>query len=159
MSRGAPEPGIVLPSKDDPVVTAASAAIGGPAGRRLLVERRWLTPVRVMLLLAVVTALFGLAGKQHCRAEGWTSSNMYFHACYSDVPALYSGRGLDQGVFPYLDEVLPEGVERVEYPVLTGVLMWVEAKLVPDGAADRATTYFDINFLVVTGLLLATVAL
>ncbi|NHC47373.1 glycosyltransferase family 87 protein [Motilibacter aurantiacus] len=158
MTRAA-EDGLVLPSVEDPVVRAASTAIGGPAGRRMLSERRWLTPVRVLLLLAVVTALLAVAGKQHCRAEGWTSSNMYFHACYSDVPALYSGRGMDQGIFPYLDEALPEGVQQVEYPVLTGLLMWLEAKLVPDGVADRATTYFDINLLFAVGFLFATVAL
>ncbi|RKS80386.1 putative membrane protein [Motilibacter peucedani] len=156
--------GGVLPTLDDPVVAGASELVGGPAGRRLLVESRWWTPLRVCLLFAALTTLvFGFGAKEHCRSSGWVPNNMYFHACYSDVPPLYSGRGLNQGLFPYVhsDAVLAaHGVySQVEYPVLTGMLMWVEAKLVPGDSKDPFTTYFDINLLFATAFLLGMVAL
>ncbi|CAM2891795.1 glycosyltransferase family 87 protein [Skermania piniformis] len=69
--------------------------------------------------------------------------------CYSDIQFLWLGRGIDQHLFPYLHgSITPDGVlvgGSVEYPVLSGVLMWLGAV----GAND------DAQFLAQTALLLA----
>jgi uncharacterized membrane protein len=64
----------------------------------------------------------------HCASTGWQSPDQYVHACYSDIPALYGERGLDKGVWAY-----SAGADSVEYPVIQGVIMWVSAKVIPDG--------------------------
>ena len=155
----------MLPCVDDPVVAGASTVIGGPVGQRAWFRSGWWTPLRVLLVMAGATVLvFGLGTKEHCRSAGWTENNQYFHLCYSDAPPLYSARGLDRGVLPYVTSAadrLAKGVDSaVEYPVLTGLVMWGEAKLVPTLAADDpATAYFDINLVVETACLLGAVAL
>ena len=32
--------------------------------------------------------------KQHCRASGWSTPDMFWHECYSDIPVLYSSARL-----------------------------------------------------------------
>ena len=86
-------PGSTPPS-DDPVVAALSEGVGGPVGRRAG-RHRWWTPVRVVL-----AADRGLRRAGH-GAEGATATSdtgstgrRYTHMCYSDLPYLYTGRGL-----------------------------------------------------------------
>ena len=48
--------------------------------------------------------------------------------CYSDVQPLYFARGIDHHVFPYIHATLHYGQGAHgfnEYPVLTGVFMWL----------------------------------
>ena len=54
--------------------------------------------------------------------------------------------GLADGEIPYIGQ---EPDKQVEYPVLTGAVMWATAQLVPsDGTPnDRSKRYFDINAL------------
>ncbi|MGN6244962.1 MAG: glycosyltransferase family 87 protein [Motilibacteraceae bacterium] len=155
--RRAPEPTVVAPTRDDPVVRALSEVVGGPVGPRLRAGAAALwTPTRVCIVLAVVTMVAALALKQHCRTTGWASPDQFTHLCYSDVSALFGARGLADKLFPYLGH---PGVEQVEYPVLTGLLMWVTAKVVPGSgySVDRLVTYVDVNLLVDFALLVATV--
>ena len=81
---------------------------------------------------------------------------MYYHQCYSDIPALFGGRGIAQGGFPYLTQ---GAWEQVEYPVLTGLAMWFTGVLtrwlVPTG--DATLTYFDVNVVFLVGWLAVTV--
>ncbi len=73
--------------------------------------------------------------------------------CYSDIQFLWLGRGIDEHLFPYIhgaitgDGVLVGG--SVEYPVLSGLLMWLGAL----GAHN------DAQFLAHSALLLAPFAL
>jgi uncharacterized membrane protein len=139
---------VVLPSHDDPVVRAGSELIGGPVGRHAEVRgpSGWWTPLRVMLAMVFVVSGLGIVEKEHCREHGWGAPGDFFHGCYSDIPALFFGRGLSDGDVPYVHQTEDH---TVEYPVLTGAAMWVTAKLVPsDGSPDsRARWYFDINAL------------
>ncbi len=94
--------------------------------------------IRVVLLLAVISSLLSFAKFNYCSGEGWQSPGQYVHACYSDIPALYGERELDQGRWVY------SGAENaVEYPVIQGAIMWVTAKLIPQGVDN----YFHINIL------------
>ncbi|HEX7186745.1 MAG TPA: glycosyltransferase 87 family protein [Actinomycetes bacterium] len=139
-------PEVVAPSRDDPVVRRGSEVLGGPLGRRALTGRRWWTPLRVLLALTFLTCGLGLIQKDYCRDNGWAAPGNYVHACYSDIPPLYFGRGLADGEVPYIGQ---SGERQVEYPVLTGAAMWATAALVPDGLdpAGRSLRYFDINAL------------
>jgi uncharacterized membrane protein len=83
---------------------------------------------RVVLLLALLASVLSFAKFNHCASTGWQSPDQYVHACYSDIPALYGERGLDKGVWAY-----SAGADSVEYPVVQGVIMWVSAKVIPDG--------------------------
>jgi len=139
----------VAPSRDDPVVRLGSEVVGGPLGRRAGTGGGWWTPLRVLLALTFLTCGVGLVQKDFCRGSGWVAPGNYVHACYSDIPPLYFGRGLADGEVPYIGQ---EGDRQVEYPVLTGAVMWLTAQLVPDegDAADasaRTLRYFDVNAL------------
>jgi uncharacterized membrane protein len=137
----------VAPTRDDDVVRVGSEVIGGPLGRHASSDpHRWWTPMRVMLVMVFVVSGLGIVSKEHCRADGWTAPGQYTHGCYSDIPPLYFARGLADGDVPYIGQA-PD--KQVEYPVLTGLAMWVTAKFVPSGddATKRGRWYFDINAL------------
>ncbi|MFC4005306.1 glycosyltransferase family 87 protein [Prauserella oleivorans] len=137
----------VIPSWTEPTVAAATRPIGGPLGEHAAVGRHWFwSPLRVGLLLGVVALTLGWFGKAACiqqyvgengQAElDWRSGRPYVAMCYSDVVPLYSAEQLDRGgTFPYATSwVENEGTDReqvryMEYPVLTGLFQWVNAKL------------------------------
>jgi uncharacterized membrane protein len=83
---------------------------------------------RVVIILAVFASLLSYAKFNYCVESGWKSPAQYIHACYSDIPALYGERQLDQGVWPY-----SSGEKSVEYPVLQGIVMWATANILPGG--------------------------
>ena len=152
-------PGVVAPSREDPLVAALSPVVGGPGGRRVRAAGRshW-RAVRVLVVLAMVVLALGVVEKQHCRAQGWTSPDQFFHGCYSDLPIVYQSAGLRDGVTPYAED--GAAGSRLEQPVLTGLALWAIAEVVPDGDVLRQTRwYFDISTVVVAGLLAALVAL
>jgi uncharacterized membrane protein len=130
----------VLPSRDDPVVAGAVEAIGGPPGAHARIgERRFWTPMRVLLALTLLTSLLGFAQKAPCRSgSSWVHEFQYTRACYTDVVALYSAEGLSAGDVPYYEH-------PVEYPVVIGGVMEVSAALArgltatfPDDRTDAA---------------------
>ncbi|MFJ9739416.1 glycosyltransferase family 87 protein [Streptomyces sp. NPDC101166] len=125
-----PEP--VRPTQDDEIAKAGSELIGGPLGRHALTGTSWLTPVRVIALVAIGMFALGLVQKAPCYDGGWFygASSQYTHACYSDIPHLYAGRGFADGLVPYFDK-LPGDMAYLEYPVLTGVFMEVASWLTP----------------------------
>ena len=83
---------------------------------------------RVIIVLAILASLLSYAKFNYCVESGWKSPGQYIHACYSDIPALYGERKLDQGVWPY-----SSGEQSVEYPVLQGIVMWASAGFLPGG--------------------------
>ncbi|WP_184560925.1 glycosyltransferase family 87 protein [Streptomyces paradoxus] len=126
------EPDLVRPTKEDEVAAAGSELIGGPLGRRALLGASWWTPVRVIALVAIGMFALGLVQKAPCYNGAWFfgASSQYTHACYSDIPHLYQGRGFADGLVPYFDR-LPGDMQYLEYPVLTGVFMEVASWLTP----------------------------
>lgn len=112
----------------------------------------------VLLLLATsVTMLLGYANKARCLgpAFGPDGRSSSFDAiknssvCYSDIQMLWLGREINNHVFPYVDgSITADGTlvgGSVEYPVLSGLLMWL-------GALPAET---DAQFLLVSALLMA----
>jgi uncharacterized membrane protein len=142
------EPEPVRPTKEDRVAATGSELIGGPIGRRALLGTSWWTPVRVVALVAIGMFTLGMVQKLPCYDGAWFfgASSQYTHACYSDIPHLYQGRGFADGLVPYFDK-LSGDMEYLEYPVLTGVFMEVASWLTPGSGSiqDQEQWYWMVN--------------
>ncbi|MFF3872997.1 glycosyltransferase family 87 protein [Streptomyces sp. NPDC001978] len=142
------EPEPVRPTREDEVAAAGSELFGGPIGRRALLGTSWWTPVRVVALVAIGMFALGLVQKAPCYDGAWFfgASSQYTHACYSDIPHLYQGRGFADGLVPYFDK-LPGDMDYLEYPVLTGVFMQVAAWLTPSSGSiqHQEQWYWFVN--------------
>lgn len=152
--------GIVLPSQDDPVVRGATHAIGGPMGRRAITARAWWSPVRIVVLLAVLASALGAGIDTPCIGKAWSDSfEQFSRGCYTDMASLYWGRGIADGLVPYVDDPAQTGDDEVEYPVLTGVVMYLTNLPVSDSWSDanRGRAYFAVNAVLIALLLAATV--
>ena len=103
------------------------------------------------VLLAIIAALISFVKFDYCRSNGWAPPGDYIHACYSDFPALFGERGLITNAWPY-----SSATNAVEYPPVTGVIMWATSFLVSDGE-NKFRNYFDVNALLIALLFIATV--
>jgi len=103
------------------------------------------------VLLAIIAALLSFVKFDYCRSSGWAPPGDYIHACYSDFPALFGERGLITNSWPY-----SSATNAVEYPPVTGLIMWATSFLVGNGE-DKYRNYFDINALLVALVFIATV--
>ena len=92
---------------------------------------------RIIIALALFASLLSFAKFSYCADTQWQSPGQYIHACYSDIPALYGERDLKSS-WPYSSTE-----NAVEYPVITGVIMWVTAQVIPEGAIN----YFNYSAL------------
>ncbi len=144
-----------LPSRTDAVAGALSQVIGGPVGRHALIGRtRFFTPLRVMLVIAVVFLALGYSSKAAClvstgtgtadqKVANWQNQRAYYELCYSDTVPLYTAELLNLGKFPYKSswiETDSEGrpqkqfdgniaVRYMEYPVITGTYQYLSMTL------------------------------
>ncbi|MCZ3385600.1 MAG: glycosyltransferase 87 family protein [Actinomycetia bacterium] len=150
----------VLPTRDDPMVAGASTVIGGPIGRRAIATRSWWTPLRIVLLLAILASALGAAIDSPCSTKAWGNGHETFsRGCYSDIVHLYWGRGIDEGVLPYVEDPATTGDSEIEYPVLTGAVMYALGVPISDSwePDTRARAYYTINAIVIALLLAVTV--
>ncbi|EUA07993.1 hypothetical protein I546_5032 [Mycobacterium kansasii 732] len=139
------------PSRTDVLGAALADVIGGPVGRHALIGRaRFMTPLRVMFVIALVFLALGWSTKAAClqttgtgpgdkRVANWDNQRAYYELCYSDTVPLYGAELLSQGRFPYKSSWVetdstgaPQiqyngqlAVRHMEYPVLTGVYQYV----------------------------------
>ncbi|KKO60901.1 membrane protein [Mycolicibacterium obuense] len=144
-----------FPSRTDTLGAGLSGTIGGPVGRHALIGRtRFLTPLRVMLLIAIVFLALGYSTKAAClqttgtgtadqRVGNWANNRAYYELCYSDTVPLYTAELLNLGKFPYksswletdeksMPRVQYDGapaVRYMEYPVLTGIYQYLSMSL------------------------------
>ena len=118
----------VHPTRDDPVVTSLSESVGGPLGSRAG-RHPWWTPVRVVLALTALCFALGMVQKAPCFQDSWQDgSARYTHMCYSDLPYLYTGRGLAELNWPYSgDEQVRGRYDVMEYPVGIAYFAWATA--------------------------------
>jgi len=94
-----------------------------------------------IIALALLASLISFVKFNSCESSGWATPDQYVHACYSDIPALFGERGLSKGDWAYSN-----GADSVEYPVVTGTVMWALAQITPTGENSTAN-YFYINIL------------
>lgn len=128
------------------MVAQASALIGGPLGRHAVVGRsRFWTPLRAILLLAVLTCALGWLLKAPCIQQfqagdgrlvlDWRNMRQYVALCYSDVITLWHDHRLDGGGLPYATSwtenpgAPDQQLRYMDYPVVTGYLLWLLARL------------------------------
>ena len=104
---------------------------------------------RAVLVLAVLASLISFAKFSHCESTSWATPDQYVHACYSDLPSLFGARGLDKNDWPYTSEL-----NSVEYPVLTGMVMFATAIFV-----DSPIAYFNLNVIFLVLLFIGLVLL
>lgn len=103
---------------------------------------------RVAIVLAVIASLFSFAKFSHCEKSVWAGPDQYIHACYSDLPALFSERSFGTGQWAFSG-----GEQAVEYPALQGLVMWGTAKISPDGPVS----YFNFSAILIALLFIASV--
>lgn len=136
--------------------TPTAPAFGRPAPEAA--PRRFtLASVAVLCLLTALTLAAGYANKARCtgpwfdeqgRSQPDYQSRSYSDVCYSDIQNLWLGRDIDKHVFPYVHGGMDDGSLHggvVEYPVLTGLLIWLGALAV----------HTDGGFLAASALLMA----
>jgi uncharacterized membrane protein len=102
--------------------------------------------VRTLVVLALFASLVSFAKFSQCENSGWATPDQYIHACYSDLPALYAGRGLDTNSWPYSSDD-----NSVEYPVVTAMVMYATSF-----AAKSPASYFNVNIFFLILLFIAT---
>jgi uncharacterized membrane protein len=112
----------------------------------------------IMVLLCGIALVLGFANKDRCTGpnfDQWGRSEPDFtqrarnDACYSDIQYLWIGRDIDRHVFPYVHGSINAKGDlaggTVEYPVLTGVLIWLGALF----------AHTDAGFLLGSAILMA----
>jgi uncharacterized membrane protein len=174
-----------IPSWEDPFAEAVTRPLGGPLGEHAAVGRHWFwSPTRVGLMMAVVALMLCWFGKGSCIQQyqdgsganqlDWRAGRPYVAMCYTDIVPLYSAEKLNEpGTFPYATSWVNDPgtanatVRYMEYPVLTGLFQWVNAKLtniwlsfsnagwLPTGLP--VAIYFDISAVWLTFAWLVTV--
>lgn len=150
----------VLPSRDDSMAAGASTVIGGPIGRHANPRRSWWTPLRIVLLISILASALGAAIDSPCSTKAWGNGDEIFsRGCYSDMVSLYWGRGIDEGVLPYVEDPATTGDDEIEYPVLTGAVMYALGVPISDNwtTDTRARTYYALNAILIALLLAVAV--
>ncbi|QLL09890.1 glycosyltransferase family 87 protein [Mycobacterium vicinigordonae] len=143
------------PSRNDVLGGALAGLIGGPVGSHAMIGRtRFMTPLRVMIAIALVFLALGWSTKAAClqstgkgtgdqRVANWDNQRAYYELCYSDTVPLYGAELLSQGKFPYKSswtetdgsgapQIRYDGkvaVRYMEYPVVTGVYQYLSMAL------------------------------
>ncbi len=128
----------------------------GDAGR--FVTRFGKPAAAVLVLLCGLTLLLGFINKDRCTGpafDQWGRTQPDYdernkqEVCYSDIQHLWIGRDIDRHVFPYVDGgINDKGIlvgGSVEYPVLTGLLIW----------AGAIFAHNDAEYLLFSSLLMA----
>lgn len=157
VAPAAPDPQpYVAPTRADPLARAALPLLGGPLGGRAVLGLSWWTPVRVALVAGMVTYAVGWLSKGYCVTHGWGAPQRYMYLCYSDIPVLYGARGIADGAFPYLLQP-GAGQEVLEYPVLTGVFMYL-AGWVTRLLGGTEVVFLGVTVAVMAALLAWTIA-
>lgn len=170
------------PTREDPLAAALSDRFGGPAGDHSGVRpdgtpggHWWWTPLRVVLAVVTLSFCLSMVHEKPCIGTAWNSDSVrYSKACYSDIPYLYTGRGLATQQWPYAKH---DVYQRMEYPVGTAYFTWFASEVTalapagpidqirraasPDalwglpGMTDEVTEYFVITAVLLFGFVLA----
>lgn len=151
-------------------------AWGGPVGEHAVVGRqRFWTPLRVIMMFAVLFLALGFFSKAAClvttsptdgSAPGlnWTGQQ-YYKACYADPLPLYAVQGLDSGELPYRYMWVGDdgGARYMEYPVVSGMFQYVTAQAaqawhaVAPGGPIEVVKYFVLGCVILAFLWMVAV--
>ncbi len=103
-------------------------------------------PLAALLFLALVATLLGAFKFSPCEQSLWATPDQYVRACYSDIASLYGDRDLDKDQWSYSSTT-----NAVEYPVITGTVMWFFARVLPSGE-NEILNYYRLNVLFLAAL-------
>ena len=103
---------------------------------------------RSLLLSAFAITFFSLLISYlkfaRCIPGGWISPDVYQHGCYTDITGLYEVRGFAVDAWPF-----GAGEESLEYPILSGIGIWIISLLTRDGSAGLLQ-FFHWNLFVIS---------
>jgi hypothetical protein len=89
---------------------------------------------RSLLLSAFAITFFSLLISYlkfaRCIPGGWISPDVYQHGCYTDITGLYEVRGFAVDAWPFA-----AGEKSLEYPILSGIGIWIISLLTKNGSA------------------------
>ena len=103
-----------------------------------------------VIALSLFASALSFIKFDHCFRTNWASPDVYTHACYSDISALFGARNLISGAWPYVSST-----NSVEYPPITGFVMWATSFITPK-SHDAYKYYFLINIAFVALLFMGT---
>ncbi|WP_052021202.1 glycosyltransferase family 87 protein [Actinokineospora spheciospongiae] len=138
---------------------------------------RALSPLKLMMVIAVLALGLAFGAKAPCLGTyvdgagvaqlDWREGSQYKRFCYSDTVPLYSYNHLAEGALPYATRWVDLGSGKpkaryMEYPVLTGLFMYLNAHLTlvwldAVGAEVPVIAYFDITAVLLALAWLAAV--
>lgn len=95
--------------------------------------------------------LAGFLVKYQCVIHPWADFFQYRRLCYSDIQALWSARGIKDGLVPYRDV-------QLEYPVLTGMFMDLSGRLLRVLGKAGIAQPSHSSYFVISAFLLAPFA-
>ena len=94
-----------------------------------------------VFILALLSAIFSYLKFSLCVESGWISPAVYQLGCYTDITALYEARGFSVDSFPY-----SSGSNSLEYPILSGIGIWLISLMTKDGSAGLYQ-FFILNII------------
>jgi hypothetical protein len=123
----------------DPRPGGPLALVGGPLGVHASARAGSLAATTLALLAATAATMAAAVGqKAHCVQKGWSGSDQFWHACFSDLPAQYQLGHLDSGLSAYVGGT----GATADHPVLTGSAMALLGGLVPQGSFLAQTRWY-----------------
>ena len=105
---------------------------------------------KTLILLGLLASLISFAKFDHCRNSSWAAPDSYVHACYSDIPILFTARSLDSHQWAYKG-----GTSAVEYPVVMGAVMWATSWVA--SSPHSLIHYFDFNAVLIAFLFILSI--
>lgn len=126
-----------------------ASLLGGPRGSRAASSPRGsaLSPVLLAFALATVNWSILMTRQAPCLDNPGTQ---YSAGCYSDITALWGWRGIAEAQIPYVQADL-------EYPVLTGMFIYVTRLLSGLFPGDRMVAFFGFSAVCLFACFLALV--
>lgn len=124
------------------------AAVGGPLGRHAR-ARGFGALVWPFVLLAMVPLQLSMLQKSWCLERGWSGTDQFWRACFSDLPVQYQVGGLAGGLPAFLG-----GDAHAAHPPLTAAVMAFVGGLVGDGPVVSQQRQFFLLWAVLTAALL-----
>lgn len=83
-----------------------------------------------MFALGVISLVISYVKFSRCIPGGWLTPDVYQRGCYTDITGLYEARGFTSNLWPY-----GSGANSLEYPILSGIGIWLISLISPDGPA------------------------